>query len=137
MLGQLVVQPLGLTDRQPPIVLFCLAVLLQTHRGNMVEPSPAVRRAQDGTHECKHLLRGATGGCALVLAASALHARLGHAEDQQLCKQIRVDLPQVLLTQMGVEPAQVMQVLAEASLGLLVGQPAWHGLYPPALWFLA
>ncbi|WP_184625326.1 hypothetical protein [Xanthomonas arboricola] len=137
MLGQFVVQPLGLADRQPPIVLFCLAVLLQAHRGNMVEPSPAVCRAQDGAHQCKHLLRGAAGGCALVLAASALHARLGHAEYQQFRKQIRVDLPQVLVTQMGIKPAQVMQVFAEASLALLISQPAWHGFDPPALWLLA
>nr|WP_167766193.1 hypothetical protein [Xanthomonas euroxanthea] len=82
MLGQLVMQPLGLPDGEPAIVLFGLAVLLQAHRRDMVEPSPAVRRAQDRAHQCKHLLGGATGGRALVLAAGALHARLGHAEDQ-------------------------------------------------------
>ncbi|UXA48487.1 hypothetical protein M0D44_19795 [Xanthomonas prunicola] len=82
MLGQFVVQPLGLPDGEPAIVLLGLAVLLQSHRRDMVEPSPAVRCAQDRAHQRKHLLGGATGGRALVLAASALHARLGHAEDQ-------------------------------------------------------
>lgn len=45
MLGQFVVQPLGLPDGEPAIVLFCLAVLLQAHRRDVVEPPPAVRRA--------------------------------------------------------------------------------------------
>ncbi|WP_184433064.1 hypothetical protein [Xanthomonas arboricola] len=103
----------------------------------MVEPPPAVRRAQDRADQCKHLLSGAAGGRALVLTASALDARLGHAEDQQLRKEIRVNLTQRFLPQMCIQPPQVMQVLTEAALGLLVGQPAWHGFDPAALWFLA
>ncbi|MEB2184381.1 hypothetical protein VDS18_00390 [Xanthomonas campestris pv. campestris] len=137
MLGQLVVQPLSLPDRQPAIVLFCLAVLLQAHRRDMVEPPPAVRRTQDRADQCKHLLRGAAGSRALILAPSALHAGLGHAEHKQLRKEIRVDLPQRFLTQMCIQPTQVMQVFAQAALGLLVGQPARHGFDPASLGFLA
>ncbi|WP_260297201.1 hypothetical protein [Xanthomonas arboricola] len=103
----------------------------------MIQPPPAVRRAQDRADQCKHLLSGATGGRAFVLTASALHARLGHAEDQQLRKEIRVDLAQRFLTQMCIQPARVMQVFAEAALGLFVGQPARHCFDPSALWFLA
>ncbi|APP84400.1 hypothetical protein BI317_09670 [Xanthomonas hortorum pv. gardneri] len=66
----------------------------------MVEPSPAVRRAQDRADQCKHLLSGAAGGRALILASSALHTRLGHPEDQQLRKEVRVDLTQRFLAQM-------------------------------------
>ncbi|MEA9675889.1 hypothetical protein ABFU47_13365 [Xanthomonas campestris pv. raphani] len=103
----------------------------------MVKPSPAVRRAQDRADQRKHLFSGAAGGLAFVLAASALHARLGHAEHQQLRKEVRVYLTQRFLPQMCIQPPQVMQVLAQAALGLLVSQPAWHGFDPAALWFLA
>ncbi|MEA9550491.1 hypothetical protein VC253_01265 [Xanthomonas campestris] len=103
----------------------------------MVEPPPAVRRAQDRADQRKHLFSGAAGGRAFVLTTGALHARLGHPEDQQFRKEIRVDLPQRFLPQMCIQPTQVMQVLAEAALGLLVGQPAWHGFDPASLWFLA
>ncbi|MCE4302382.1 hypothetical protein [Xanthomonas hortorum] len=137
MLGQLVVQPLSLPDGEPAIVLFWLAVLLQAHRRDMVEPPPAMRRAQDRANQCKHLFSGAAGGRALILAPSTLHARLGHAEDQQLRKEIRVNLAQRFLTQMCIQPAQVMQVFAEVALGLFVGQPARHGFDPASLGFLA
>ncbi|WP_386349394.1 hypothetical protein [Xanthomonas campestris] len=103
----------------------------------MVEPPPAVRRAQDRADQCKHLLSGASRGRTLILAASAFHARLGHAEHQQLRKEIRVNLAQRFLTQMCIQPTQVMQVFAEAALGLLVGQPTWHGFDPAALRFFA
>ncbi|ASL00536.1 hypothetical protein XcvCFBP7113P_09250 [Xanthomonas citri pv. vignicola] len=104
----------------------------------MVESSPAVRRAQDRAHhQSEHFLSAAAGGPALVLAAGTLHVRLGHAKGWQFRKQIRIDLPQRFLTQMCIQPTKVMQVFAEASLGLLVGQPARHGSDPASLWFFA
>ncbi|MCE4371813.1 hypothetical protein LYZ82_12375 [Xanthomonas hortorum pv. hederae] len=47
VIGQLVVQALGLALGEPPVVLFRFAVFFQANRGDTVEPSPAVCRPQN------------------------------------------------------------------------------------------